>query len=90
MTKEEALRLGAKHYMGPPCKSGHSGERHTVDNSCCQCRMIATKERRAANPGAEARSRRRYKPKEVSRAAPLIATSDFIAPITLSRLMAGR
>jgi len=35
--RRAALDTGRRFYAGPPCRSGHKGERYTSTNACREC-----------------------------------------------------
>ena len=64
LARSEARRLGAKVYIGSPCrKYGHYGKRKTSTGNCVSCGIMLTIRWQRLNPGrcraAEARYRTR-------------------------------
>ena len=91
MTKAEADEWGQKRYMGEPCRNGHLGWRYVRNDRCCDCELARIRR----NRGTEPVNQRRATPATIPKPRMpvpfyLPATSDFIAPVPLSRLMAGR
>lgn len=48
----EALRRGLETYIGNECGVGHSGERHSRNGECVECRRIDQRKRDAMRRGA--------------------------------------
>lgn len=91
MSKAEALQWDQKRYLGEPCVRGHLGWRYVRDDKCCDCALARIR----LNRGTDPINQRCPVPAVIAKPkmpvpAYLPATSSFIAPVPLSRLMAGR
>lgn len=92
MSKAEALQWDQKRYLGEPCVRGHLGWRYVRDDKCCDCALARIRLNRGTDPVNQRCPTPPTLPEPVRpiRIAYLPLTSDFIAPVPLSRLMAGR
>jgi hypothetical protein len=46
--RQDALRRGARYYLGQPCKRGHGGKRYTANWCCVVCSAEYNRVRTAA------------------------------------------
>jgi len=94
MTREEAIAVGAKTYMGKPCCRGHDGKRYVLGRHCCKCKNGMGGNNRHLEPSHDIergpRPRRKFPEKSKPLPSPHVLESDWLKPITKAQLMAGR
>lgn len=94
VTRAQAIEWDQKRYLGEPCLHGHVGWRYVRDDHCCDCLLIRIRRMRGTALDAERREPPALIASPKSSPAPspsyVPINADFIAPVPLARLMAGR
>lgn len=44
--RQDAIRLGHRHYLGRPCATCGSRKRYVLNSACCACSIAKAREQR--------------------------------------------